>query len=136
MMRYYIFLFVALLSCSKPDCTNSNPVFNKYAPNTKQYNEELARQLKKHKPNQLRYWIESTAISGNREYLVAEVQGEDLCAMLWLDITNDGDRKMEHVKLVKARSYEGAALLGLKYQVAENEDGYHFVYQSVEVVLD
>ena len=42
-----LLVLVLIASCDRPDCTNENPIFDNYNPNSKIYKDELVHQLKK-----------------------------------------------------------------------------------------
>ena len=59
-MKKLILLLSVLLvvSCyDRPDCTNTNEIFNKYSPNIKEYKDELVNQLRLVDNTKLKYWI-------------------------------------------------------------------------------
>jgi hypothetical protein len=136
-MRYYIYLLLLLLlSCDKPQCKNSNPILDRFSPHSKEYNEELVKQLNVHQLQGLDYWIDSMVVQDGRQYLATEVQGDSLCAKLMLDITDKGDGRLEYLKSVQGRAYSGAGLAGLQYQIIPDKNGYRFIYQSLEDIED
>lgn len=84
------FLLVILVSCNiRPDCTNSNEIFNKYSPKDKEYKDELVTQLENIDKNKLRYWVKEYAERGNEEFIYFNIQGDGLCAIIEINMTID-----------------------------------------------
>ena len=42
---FLVFFFVCLMSCDRPVCKYTNPIFDDYQPNSKEYKQELIKQI-------------------------------------------------------------------------------------------
>lgn len=133
-MRYLPFLLV-IAACNMPDCKNTNPVFDKNAPNTAAYNAELVKEMEANKAS-LRYWVNEYKVEGADTFLTVFVQGKALCAQMWLNINHTTDDRLQNLKARKAVSYSGAELDGLQYQVVPDSGNYRFIYQKVDHIWD
>jgi hypothetical protein len=137
-MRYLRFaLPVALmLSCDKPVCKNDNVVFDSNKPNTATYNEELVKQMYGNGEAKLHYWVVGYTATDNDSFLILEVQGEDLCAYLWMDVSRRGDGKLNNLISTQAEGYIGAELKGLNYDIVQAKGKFGFVYKSLGWIKD
>lgn len=81
-------LFALLASCDRPECTNTNPVFDKYSLWSKEYRNELAKQITRAGPSGLSYWIGYYNREEKNTYATIYVQGKGICALMPLDITH------------------------------------------------
>ena len=52
-------LLTSIVSCDRPVCKNTNAIFDKYSPDTKEYNDELVKQLAKVDKSKLTYWMDT-----------------------------------------------------------------------------
>lgn len=73
-------ILVVMLSCNRPDCKNENTIFNQFAPDSREYKEELARQLQKMDQTELSYWFDQYELKDSEEYVIIHIQGNYLCA--------------------------------------------------------
>lgn len=125
-----------LQACDKPYCKATPEVFDTEQPNTKAYNKALVQELKTNAANKLRYWIDGYRVEGTDTFMLLEVQGKALCAKLWLDIANVNDIRLANFKRVEGRSYIGARLIDLHYDIVQVHDSYAFRYNSLKAILD
>jgi hypothetical protein len=124
---------VTIASCDRPECTNTNPVFAKYQPTDEPYKAELAKQLGLLNPEALRYWFTGYKVIDGKELLTVNVQGNGLCAELVL--SGRQWPKLERVINKKGVSYQGAELLGLSFDVQQNEQT-EFIYRDIVRIVD
>ncbi|MES2411448.1 MAG: hypothetical protein V4535_08400 [Bacteroidota bacterium] len=123
------------VSCDRPNCKNNNPIFDKYAPNEKEYKAELVEQLAKTDESKLTYWMDTYREENNTKYMEVYVQGEGLCAKMVLTV-NDSEKGIEGIIRTKGISYGGAELEGLKFDIMETPEGKIFVYRSLNYIID
>jgi hypothetical protein len=136
-MRYIFTLIASVLSlqsCDMPECKNTNPVFEQYAVDSREYKAELVKQLHATPQDKLEYWVDQYIEKNGKPYMSVFIQAPGLCAKGILDITNDKD--LGNFKSVKGGGYRGAELKGLKYHIDSSADNYEFVYESVEAIID
>ncbi len=74
-------------ACDRPNCNNTNSIFNDNQPRTENYKKELANQLNTIDKAKLRYWLQDYKVDNNNTYLYFYIQGDGLCATLPLQIT-------------------------------------------------
>jgi len=132
--RVLLALPLLLQACDRPECTNTNPVFDQYGIEAHEYKAELAKQLTSHAAGDLRYWIKEYSEDGDAEYLTIHIQGEGLCAQTRMRVTDW--TRMEGVREAEAVSYRGAEIAGLTLKVQEGSDGLSFVYQGHSHLID
>ena len=132
-----LFVSLALLfaACDRPECKNTNPVFDQFAPDSKEYKAELAVQLKKVNAGKLSYWIDKYQHQEEKDFMTIHVQGDGLYAKTILDITNDGGR-FSQLKSVKGGGYSGAGLSGLKFRIDSSGGEFNFVFESLNRIVD
>lgn len=134
-MRFiYFIIAISLVGCDRAECTNTNPIFDKYTPESSEYREELVKQVERHGKDNIDYWIDGYVAAGNKEYMRVYMQNDKLCAKALLEIT--GNENLENFRRVKGVSYNGAGLKGLHYQIEKDSNGYYFLFQDVDWIAD
>ena len=126
--------FVFLLSCDRPACENTNTVFNQFAPETEEYKTELAKQLTLQKASDLTFWFDSFQSHHNKEYILVNIQGEQLCAKGWLLVTDW--KTLQGIKETRGVGYHGAELIGLKIDIKKDSVSTELIAMSVERIVD
>jgi len=138
-MRYFFTMLItipiALLSCNRPECTNTNPVFDQYTPSSPEYKAELAAQLRNANPNDLRYWLDKYVEDSGNEYLQFHIQGADLCASGLMKVETWND-KIANIKKVKGMSYGGAEFRGLRFTIEGEGENTELVYKDFDRLID
>lgn len=133
-----VLITLLLLSCDRPECKNTNPIFDRYDDSTKEYKAELINQLNA-QPKYLTYWIDMFTENKNRYYMRIHVQGQNLCAKMNLDIT-ESERFPHHKKTIAkpegGYGYCGAELRGLVYHIDSSNGNYNFIFDDVVWVVD
>ncbi len=72
-----LFCLALLLSaCDRPVCKNTNPVFDKYSPDSDEYKSELIKQLGVVDKTKLTYWFSQYVESDGKELLFFHIQGD------------------------------------------------------------
>lgn len=139
MKRVFVTLLIAgsRNSCDRPDCKNSNPVFDQNPPSSAIYKRDLARMINKTGHDNVRYWIDEYVAKDGKTFMTVYTQGPGLCAKGILDITNShGNERLQHFKDVKGVSYNGAELSGLAYEIDSSHGDYNFIFKNVERIID
>jgi hypothetical protein len=136
-MKHLLLIVLAALlvtSCDRPKCSNTNPVFDKYAPETNEYKAELIKELKKASAKKISYWIDKYSVKDSIEYMSVDIQDGTLCAKAIFNITNA--LSLEQYKKVKGLSYRGAGLAGFKYHIDSANGNYNFIFDDVAWIVD
>lgn len=135
---HYVFVLFCLLiytvACDRPACENSNPVFEKFPPETKQYKDELVKQLNLIENTRLRYWLEKYQEKDGQEYLYCFVQGDGLCAKIVLTVKQWN--KIQDIQTKKGVGYRGAEFKNLKFDIFQDVDHTEFIYKDIEEIID
>src|SRR5689334_5958646 len=86
-MRNYLFnlfLIAAILNfivaCDRPECKNTNPVFDQFTPDETEYKTELIKQISLSSIPDLRYWFDVAYDRDEKYYILIYIQGDGLCA--------------------------------------------------------
>ncbi len=129
-------LFIFVISCSRPVCKNTNPIFDKYSPDTKEYKDELVKQLATVDMSRLTYWMDIYREDDSvQKYIQAHVQGDGLCAKIVL-VVKGSVKGIEGILRTKGMGYRGAGLKGLKFDIKQNSTSTEFIFQEVSWILD
>lgn len=112
-------LLVLTVSCDRPVCKSPNTVFDRYSPDTKEYKDELAKQLKHVDESKLTYWMDTYQHRDKIQSLRAHIEGEGLCAKIVLSI-KDSVKGIEGIIRNKGMGYSGAELKGIKFKINQN----------------
>ena len=128
-------LTILVTGCARPACKNTNPIFDKYAPETKEYKDELVKQLAKVDKSRLNYWLDTYQADNNSQYILALIQGDGLCAKIALTI-NGSDKGIERIIKTKGIGYSGAELEDLKFDIRQGKLSTEFVFQEIRRIAD
>ena len=128
-----LLLFVS--SCDRTVCKNTNPIFDKYSPDTKEYKDELVKQLSIVDNSKLTYWIDTYQDSNNLQYIHARIQGDGLCAKIILTL-RDSDKGIEGILKNKGESYSGAELKDLKFNIKQDSISTEFIFKEISGIAD
>src|SRR5687767_10395054 len=131
---FFPLLLILMFSCDRPECKNSNPVFDAYAPDTKEYKDELVRHLQKVDNKDLSYWLDKYESRNKKDYILVYIQGEELCAKGSI-LVNDW-KKLEGIKRTQGKGYEGAELKGLKIDIEKNSLHTELILKDIDHVVD
>ncbi|MCD6063172.1 MAG: hypothetical protein K0R82_1083 [Flavipsychrobacter sp.] len=135
MMRLLLFLFLlSFLSCDRPECKNTNPIIAQHPFHAIEYKSELARLIKEKGAENLKYWLAYYYRQDGKDYATVYVKGEDVCAIMLMDITNGEGWK--HFKEAQGASYNGARLIDLHYCIEQRGLQTDFVFEKMRMILD
>ncbi|MBS1773727.1 MAG: hypothetical protein JST82_12785 [Bacteroidetes bacterium] len=115
-------------------CHNTNPIFDKYPIDSKEYTDELVTQISKSSLSTFEYCIEDYEAKNGKEYMLVRIQNDSVCAKMYLDVTNSN--RMENFRKLKGKSYSGAELRGLTFQIQKDSSGHHFIFDDVKRIID
>ncbi len=124
-----------MLSCNRPQCNNTNPVFENNLPASPIYKNELAKQLEQQNNDGLTYWFKSYEERNGKTYLQFYVQNDSVCAVADV-LVRQWDDKLAEIKQTKGMGYVGAEITGLQFTVEQHGDSTEFVYQSLSRIID
>ncbi len=136
-LKSILFLATALIflaSCDRPDCKNTNPVFDSNGLESNTYKQELIKEMDRIGKSNLTYWLSSYSEQNGKEFITVNIQGGDLCAKGLLQVTDW--KNIEGIKRNKGVSYIGAQLKGLTFDIITTEESVDFIYKNVERIVD
>ena len=128
-------LLFLVASCDRRECKNTNPIFDKFSPDTKEYKEELVKQLAKVDKSKLTYWMDTYQEGDSSQYIHAHIQGDGLCAKVVL-IINDSEKGIEGLLKNKGMGYGGAELKDLKFNIKQDSTSTELVFQEISGIAD
>jgi len=130
-----IFVFgIIALSCNKTDCVNSEPIFDVFAPETKEYQVALAKAIAKSK-TPLTYTLERVTGNKNKGILLIHVVGDSLCAQALVQYQSNY-KGLEPVIANQGKGYSGAELKGVLMDLKATDSSAYFIFKSVQAVVD
>lgn len=121
-------------ACDRPVCKNTNPIFDKFSPDSKEYKAELAKQLATVEKSKLTYWFNAYTDSNGVEKLLFDIQGDGLCALMVLTVEDWS--KLEELRQKKGASFRGAEFKNLKFEVKQDSLLTEFIYRDYEKIID
>ncbi len=141
MRKIHLIVFCSLVllvqSCDRPQCRNTDAVFDQFKPTQKEYKAELVKKISMVDRAKLAYSISERMVDDGRTYLVANVQGEGLCAKAVIDITYvPQTSRLKSFQESTGKGYSGAKLDGLKYTINNRDGEYSFFFVSVDRIVD
>jgi len=128
-------LLILMASCDRRECVNTNPIFDKFSPDTKEYKDELVKQLAKIDKSKLTYWMDTYQEGENSQYIHAHIQGDGLCAKIIL-VINDSKKGIEGLLTNKGKAYGGAELKDLKFNIKQDSSSTELVFQEISGIAD
>ncbi|MBK7212399.1 MAG: hypothetical protein IPH88_03670 [Bacteroidales bacterium] len=136
---HLIFIVISILTvlvsaCDKPECTNTNPVFNQNQPESKIYQDELASQIQKAGQESLSYWFSNYENQNGNELLYFSVQGDSICATMILEVRDWSN--LSDLREKKGESYRGAEFRGLKFDIEKDSLSTRFIYKGQLEIID
>jgi len=127
-------LLTFIVSCDRAVCKNTNIIFDKYSPDTKEYKDELVKQLAKVDKSKLRYWMDTYQEHNNSKYFTAHIQGDGLCAKIYFTIVSN--KGIERLLKNKGMGYRGAELTDLKFDIKQDSTSTEFLFQQAGGIVD
>ena len=126
-------LFIGYTNWRYPasDCTNNNPVFNQHEFDSKEYKEELIKQLEATRHLETDFWFEDYIDSS---HFSVKIQNEALCAMGHITV-DDWSGRLENIKRVEGKSY-GGPIIDFQYTVIDNEKFPEIKFVSMGRIVD
>lgn len=131
---YLSFLLTLFSACDRPNCTNTNFMFDKFNPDSKEYKSELIKQLETVDKSKLRYWFKDYMESNGRELLLFYIQGDGLCAQIVLNV--EQWNKLEELRKKKGVSYRNAEFKELKFDIQQDSLNIRFIYRDFDKIID
>lgn len=127
-------LTTVFISCDRPDCKNTNPLFDNYSPDSREYKVELLKQLKNIDKLKLSYWFKEYGESNGKEMLFFNIQGDGLCAVITLNIEQWS--KLEEFRQKKGDSFRGAEFKNLEFDIRQDSKNVYFIFRDFERIID
>jgi len=130
-LNFFLLLLIIVFanSCDRPQCKNTNPLFDQFTPATREYKDELAKQMKVVGLENLKYWFDKSQESSEKELYELYIQGDGLCAKIIVE--NKSNRK----KLGNG-GYRGAELKGVTIKIEEDSTGTNFILENIDRIID
>lgn len=130
-------LMLLVQSCDRPECRNTNVVFDKFSPFQNEYKAELVKRISMVDREKLQYWISERVVKEGRTYMVVDIDGEGLCAKGVIDITYvPQTNNLKQFQESTGKGYKGARLSGLKYKISNTDGVYSFFFVNVNAIVD
>lgn len=127
-------LLTSLLSCDRPRCANTNLIFDNFSIESKEYRDELAKQVSAIGEDNLTYWFDDYAQKDNQEFIVVHIQGSHLCAKAWVLVEEWSG--LSDIRKTKGLGYHGAQLVDFQMDILESPTGPDFIFRDVRWIVD
>jgi hypothetical protein len=129
-----VVLLLLSSSCQESGCYKSqrNQILGKNEYNSKVYQEELYRLITE--SSDVDYYFEMREEIFGQSYLVINAFGDAFCGKLCLMIPDEED--WMGITLKDSAEFQGAQLIGLRYNKHKTDYGSALVYDSVEYIVD
>lgn len=133
-LNFFVLLLIIVFaySCDRPECKNANPIFNQFAPDTREYKSELAKQMQTIGAANLRFWFDKKIERGGKEFIEIYIQGDGLCAKGELLVVDKSKLK----ELRNNGGYRGAELRGVEIKTVLDSTGTNFVLENIDSIID
>lgn len=128
-------ILIFIVSCNRTECTNTNVIFNKFTPETKEYKDELLKQISKVDKTKLTYWMKSYQENNNSQSINVNIQGDSLCAVIALKISSS-KKGIEGILEHKGKGYIGAELKNLKFEIVKDSKSTEFIFEEISGIND
>jgi hypothetical protein len=131
--RWLIILLLAISSCDRPECKNTNPILDRFAPDSRQYQDEVAAQIRKAGAQHIRYWFDRYEKKGANEYIIVFAQANSLCAKAYVRVNS-----WEGIEGLRgpAKGYSGAELGGLRLAFRDGDSQSKLVFNGLDRIID
>lgn len=128
-------ILLLFVSCDRPKCKNTNVIFDQYSPETKEYKDELVKQLSKRDKSKLTYWLDAYQEKNGSKYIQVSIQDNTLCAKIILEI-KDSQKGIEGIIKNKGAGYIGAELINLEFKTFQDSSKTEFVFTEISLIVD
>jgi len=125
---------IFLMSCNRPECENKNSIFNTNEVESNEYKKELIKEIQRVEKEGVTYWLKSYVEKNGNEYILVNIQGNGLCAEGLLKVNNWTN--IEGIRKAKGKSYIGAELRDLTFDIKYSENNIEFIYKNVAKIID
>ena len=127
----FVFLFA---SCDRPECKNTNPIFDSNGVETNIYKKELIKEIERIGKENLTYWLSEYSEQNGQEYITVHIQGAGLCAKGTIRVTDW--KNMNGIKKTKGKGYHGSELRDLNFDAISEGDSITFVFKNLGAIID
>jgi hypothetical protein len=124
---------IFFISCTRPDCKNENPIFNKYPAQSKEYINELTKLLKNDATN-ISFNFDHYEKQQEKEYIFVNISGKKFCAKGKILVTDW--KKIKDIQRTRGMGYSGAELVGFKADYLQDSASTVLVYKNVDHISD
>jgi hypothetical protein len=121
------------IACDRPNCKNTNPIFDKFSPESSEYKLELSKQIQSVGFENLDYWFDKYLKINDKEYIEINVQNDSLCAKATVEVKNWS--KIEGLRK-EINGYRGAKLNGLRMRIERVGNKVDFIYEDIANIED
>ncbi|MEO1049371.1 MAG: hypothetical protein AAFX87_02020 [Bacteroidota bacterium] len=128
-----IFTFI-LTSCDRPECKNTNPIFDANSFESNIYKKELIKEIDEIGKENLTYWLSDYSEQNGQEYVVIYIQGQELCAKGLIHVTDW--KNMKGIRSTKGKGYRGAQLKDFDFEVTTEVESIAFEFKSLSSIID
>jgi hypothetical protein len=122
-------------SCENTNCNNSNPIFNNLSSDSKEYKDELVKQIENANESEIKFYFENYYEKNNLQFLKVNILGKNLCAKMELSIT-DSKNGIEEIIKSKGKSYQGAELKNLHFNINKDSTKTEFIFEKISSFED
>ncbi|MFA6082826.1 hypothetical protein [Mucilaginibacter sp.] len=129
-----IVLLFALISTSCVKPSNKNKIFAGFDPSSKQYKQELARQVTGKNARDMTFIFNQLVKIEGRDYLDISISAKDMQARGFVLVNNWA--KLEGLKRTWGKGYGGAELRNLKLEIDNSTTGPTLIYKDLEKIVD
>lgn len=126
---------VLAISCNKSTCIEKNPILENNDSNSEVYKAELAKQLQSVDKSKISYYLKSYHKENDSKYMMVNIESKDLCGQMKIDF-EDSTKGAESIIDAKGKSYSGAELKDLVYEIKQDADNVKFVFVSLDGIVD
>ncbi len=124
---------LTIIGCGKPDCVNSNSIFNEYRSEQIEYKEEVLKVVESN-DDKIEFWLNRYVKNEEGEFIDVQISGDKICANA-LILVKDWT-KMEGIQKTEGRAFSGAKLVRLKFILVKDSMNSVFLYKDVEKIMD
>jgi len=128
-------ILIFIVSCDRTECINTNVIFDKFTPETKEYKDELLKKIAKVDKTKLTYWMKSYQENDNSKSINVNIQGDSLCAVIALKISSS-KKGIEEILENKGKGYIGAELENLKFEIVKDSKSTEFIFEEISGIND